>query len=583
MPAERSLTEEQIAEDIRRRQRDVWPTEVPQEFGYELGERPLTEYLRERARISPNDPVLVFYGYEMTFGELDEISDRVGAYLLQQGIRRGDRVAVMMQNCPQFIAAFYGILKIGAVHVPVNPMFQESELVYELEDCGAELIFVLDDLAPLVSRVLDRTALRAMVTTSLTEYLPAKPSIPTPSGMANHHPATSHAARWRDVMRAALPEEWPQTHLDDLAALNYTGGTTGLPKGCEHTQRHMLYTAAATQNSRFTGGQHEQPVMVSFLPVFWIAGENSCVIYPVYTGRPCVLLTRWDPVAVMTAVHRYKATAVTGTVDNYIEILEHDRFDEFDLSSLTAPAAMSFVTRLNSDVRARWRNAVHVDSVLREGSYGMTETHTSDSFIRGFQEDDYDLNSRPVFCGLPMPGTVFKICDFGTGKTLPVGLEGEICVKSPSLLTGYWNKPDATRAALKDGWLHTGDIGQIGEDGCLRFLGRSKEMLKVNGMSVFPSEIEVLLSKHPAIESAAVIGIPDVKRGESPLAFVLIDEAAGADVDERSIEAWCRENMAKYKVPGIEIVSEMPLTATGKIKKHVLRERLVELTSHSDE
>jgi len=209
--------------------------------------------------------------------------------------------------------------------------------------------------------------------------------------------------------------------------------------------------------------------------------------------------------------------------------------------------------------------------VLHEAAYGMTETHTSDSFVHGFQDDNYDLDQRPVFCGLPVPGTAFKIADFETGATLPVGAEGEICVKTPSLLTGYWNKPEATAAALRNGWLHTGDIGQIGEDGCLHFLGRSKEMLKVNGMSVFPSEIEVLLSKHPDIEAAAVIGTPDARRGELPVAFILLAE--GATSDPEAIRAWCKDNMATYKVPLIEIVESMPLTDTGKIKKHVLSER----------
>lgn len=574
MTAKSPVTEEEILEDIRERQLRSWPSGVPREITYDLGERPLTDYLRDRARLTPDKCALIFYGYEMTYAELDRISDQVAAYLLDQGIARGDRVAVMMQNCPQFVAVFYGILKIGAVHVPVNPMFQETELVYELEDSGAELIFVLDSLAPLVSRVLDRSTLRAVVTTSLAEYLPESPTIPIPVALDQKYPATAHADTWSDVLSVALPQEWPVVELDDLAALNYTGGTTGLPKGCEHTQRHMLYTAATTKSARYAGPDSAQLIMVSFLPVFWIAGENTSVIYPVYSGTPCILLTRWDAVAVMTAVDRYRASHMSGTVDNYIEILEHPRFSEFDLGSVTLPSAMSFVTKLNPQIRGRWRQAVGEQSVLREGSFGMTETHTNDSFIGGFQEDDYDLRARPVFCGLPMPGTSFKICDFVTGQALPVGADGEICVKSPSLLRGYWNKPDATEASMRNGWFHTGDIGQIGEDGCLHFLGRSKEMLKVNGMSVFPSELEVLLAKHPAIESAAVIGVPDVRRGESPLAFVLLSQSADDSVDAASLRAWCKENMATYKVPAIEIVDEMPLTATGKIKKHVLSERL---------
>ena len=570
-----SLTEEQILADVRARQTKSWPTGVPTEVSYELGEVPLTTYLRLRAKQNSDDVAIIFYGFELTFAELDRLSDQVAAYLLEKGIGRGDRVAVMMQNCPQFIAAFYGILKIGAVHVPVNPMFQEAELVYELEDSGAELIFVLDSLAPLVSRVIDRSPLRAVVTTSLDEYVPSAPTIPLPPRLTDKFPAMAHADTWVDVLAAKLPEEWPETDLDDLAALNYTGGTTSMPKGCEHTQRHMVYTAASTYSSRFFGESSDKPaVTVSFLPVFWIAGENIGVIYPVYTGSTCILLTRWDPLAVLTAVDRYKVTVTAGTVDNYIELMEHPKVHDYDLSSISMPGTMSFVTKMSSEFRQRWSELVGDHSVLRESSYGMTETHTNDTFIGGFQEDDYDLQARPIFCGLPVPGTEFKSCDFVTGETLPVGAEGEICVRSPSLLTGYWNKPEANDAALRNGWLHTGDIGQIDEDGCLHFLGRSKEMLKVNGMSVFPTEIEVLLSKHPDVVSAAVIGIPDAKRGEQPLAFIVVSESAKGSIEADSIRAWCRENMATYKVPNIQIVDEMPLTATGKIKKHVLTDRV---------
>ena len=565
-----TLSEEQILADIARRQQESWPASVPREVTYELGEIPLSEYVRQRARLTPDAIAIVFYGYEMTFADLDRQSDGVAAYLLANGMAKGDRVAVMMQNCPQFIAAFYGILKAGGVHVPVNPMFQEAELIYELEDSGAEVMFALDSVAGLIAKVQDRTPLRMVVTTSIDEFVPDEPSMPVPAGFTDAAPPVHGMGRWADVLSTPLPDSWPQIDLDALAALNYTGGTTGMPKGCEHTQRHMLYTAAASKSSRFFG-ENEGAATVSFLPVFWIAGENVAVLNPVYSGTTCVLLTRWDPLAVLTGIDRYRVGVTIGTVDNYIELMDHPRFGEFDLSSVTAPMAMSFVTKMGPEFRDRWRDLVGEHSVLHEAAYGMTETHTSDSFVHGFQDGNYDLDQRPVFCGLPMPGTAFKIADFETGTALPVGAEGEICVKTPSLLTSYWNKPEATAAALRNGWLHTGDIGQIGEDGCLHFLGRSKEMLKVNGMSVFPSEIEVLLSKHPDIEAAAVIGTPDPKRGEMPVAFLLLAEGVAADPE--AIRTWCKDNMATYKVPLIEIVDKMPLTDTGKIKKHVLAER----------
>ncbi|MGH3303185.1 MAG: AMP-binding enzyme [Streptosporangiaceae bacterium] len=202
----------------------------------------------------------------------------------------------------------------------------------------------------------------------------------------------------------------------------------------------------------------------------------------------------------------------------------------------------------------------------------MTETHTIDTFVTGMDDGDRDLSSRPVFCGLPMPGTELKVVGFDSGALVPLGEEGEICIRTPSLFHGYWRNPEATAAALRAGWLHTGDIGMIDDDGCLHFLGRRREMLKVNGMSVFPSEIEVLLSHHPDVQGSGVVGVADPRSGEVPVAFVQLRVAA--QVSEQSLTAWCREHMTGYKVPRIRIVDELPLTATGKVKKHVLAEQL---------
>jgi acyl-CoA synthetase (AMP-forming)/AMP-acid ligase II len=204
--------------------------------------------------------------------------------------------------------------------------------------------------------------------------------------------------------------------------------------------------------------------------------------------------------------------------------MEHPRAGEFDLKSLEQVRCSSFVKKLNIPYRQRWRELT--GTTLIEAAWGMTETHTCDTFTTGLQDDDLDLKSQPIFVGLPVPGTEFKICDFATGALIPLGEEGELCVRSPSNLKGYWMKPQASEAALRDGWLHTGDIGLIDADGFIHFLGRRKEMLKVKGMSVFPAEIEALLGQHPAIVGSGVIGREDAERGQVPVAFVLLDEKA---------------------------------------------------------
>ncbi|MBW2085732.1 MAG: AMP-binding protein, partial [Deltaproteobacteria bacterium] len=234
--------------------------------------------------------------------------------------------------------------------------------------------------------------------------------------------------------------------------------------------------------------------------------------------------------------------------------------------------ASSFVKKLTVKYRWQWKELT--GATLRESSYGMTETHTVDTFTGGMQTDDMDLKSQPVFCGLPMPGTQFKIIDFETGELVPLGKEGEIVIRTPSLMKSYWNKPEETKKALRQGWLYTGDIGMLDEEGYLHFLGRRKEMLKMKGMSIFPSEIETLLGQHPAIAGSGVIGKPDPEKGQVPVAFIKLSADYQGKITEEELTNWCRNNMATYKVPIIKIVEDLPLTATGKVKKEELKKEL---------
>jgi fatty-acyl-CoA synthase len=258
-------------------------------------------------------------------------------------------------------------------------------------------------------------------------------------------------------------------------------------------------------------------------------------------------------------------------VDSIVELMEHPDFSKHDLSSLKSTLAMSFIKKVNLEYRRRWKELTGV--TMRESSYGMTETHTCDCFTAGMQTGDMDLKSTPVFVGLPVPGTRFKITDFTTGELLPLGEEGEIVISTPSLMKGYWNDPEKSAEHIKDGWFHTGDMGMIDKAGYLHYLGRTKEMLKVKGMSVFPVEIENLLGRHPAIEGSGVLGRPDPERGEVPVAFVKLKPEHIGSVSGEEITAWCRDNMAVYKVPEVLIIDEFPLTDTGKVRKEVLRER----------
>ncbi len=562
-----ALNEKDYLGQVHALWRKAWPKGAAREPQYLHGEVALTEYLRAWAKKQPEHPAVIFYGYVMSYADLDKQSDRFASLLMSKGVKKGDRVAVFMPNCPQFHIVFFGILKLGAVHVPVSPLSRAFELSYELNDTDAEVIVAQDQLIETVNQVKGETKLREIIVTSFADVIPANPTISVPDSLRAPRVAIPGATDLLPAL-AAMGDvaPLPPAELDDVAALNYTGGTTGMPKGCVHTQRDMVYTAAANYGTGLTSS--EKSVFLSFFPEFWIAGENLGLIFPLFSGATLVLLARWDAVGVLEAIEKHKVSIMAMPVDGAVEMMDHPRFKEFDLSSLSQVRVVSFVKKLNAGYRQRWKDLT--GTILAESSWGMTETHTSNTFTTGFQDDNFDLNSQPIFVGLPVPGAEFKITDFETGELLPIGSEGEIRVRTPSLLKSYWNKPEATAECLVDGWLRTGDIGLIDADGFIHFLGRRKEMLKVKGMSVFPPEIEALLGQHPAVLGSGVVGREDPGKGQVPVAFIQLKPEAIGTVKPEEIQAWCKERMAVYKVPEVRIIDALPMTATGKVKKQEL-------------
>jgi long-chain acyl-CoA synthetase len=558
------LDENQYLEQLEKLWREKWPENLPQRPQYPFGEVSLVEYLKKRAELTPEKACIIFYGKELTFRQLDLLSTNLASYLKMIGVKKKDRIAVFLPNCPQFLIAFYGILKAGCVHVPVNPMFKEQELIYELSDTDAEIVITLDHLYASVDSVKEKTVIREIITTNIKDFLPTEPTIPLHESM----PTTPIFCPGATSLLTILDKEYSKNleydrGLDDLAALNYTGGTTGMPKGCEHTEWNMLYTAACSNT--FSYQMTEADVRLTYMPVFWIAGENAGVIAPVFTGATHILLYRWDTTAALEAIHSYKVTVMNGVLDNFVQMMEHRAIEDYDLHSLRTTTVSSFVKKLSIEIRQQWQKLT--GTVIREASFGMTETHTMDTFTTGFQFNDMDLKVQPVFCGLPMPGTKIKIVDFDSGELLPLGQEGEIAIQTPSLMSRYWNMKEESNRVFRDGWFYTGDSGSLDEEGFLHFLGRRKEMLKVNGMSVFPSEIEVLMSKIPGIEGCGVVGQEDLDKGQIPIAFVQLVPGYKGKLNEKQIQQWCKENMAVYKVPIVRIIDCLPLTDTGKVKK----------------
>jgi len=549
-----------------------WPSDVPSEVRYPLGEIPLSDHLRHWGESRPDAPAIIYYGHVTTYGELDALSEAFANALCEAGIGKGDRVAVFLPNCPQFHIVFFGILKLGAVHVPISPLSKAFELRYHLEDSGATALVTLDALMPVVRAVRDDSALNAVFCTSLSEMLPETPTISVPPAVSAPAVTCADAIDLMPALKNTRLDRVTGGDLDSVAALNYTGGTTGMPKGCIHTQRDMVFTGAA--NWSVSMRAKKDIVWLNFFPEFWIAGENAALIFPMITGSPMILMTRWDPLGFLEAVQAHRATNVAMLVDAAVELMDHPRFGAFDLSSLQSVSVVSFVKKLNMDYRQRWFDLT--GTIISEASWGMTETHTSNTFTTGMQDDDYDLHAQPVFVGLPVPGNEFKICDFDTGALLPLGSEGEIVVRMPSLFKGYWNKHEETEVALRDGWLHSGDIGLIDEDGYLHYLGRRKEMLKVKGMSVFPAELESLLGRQPAVAASAVIGRPDAHKGQVPVAFVVLKPEQANKVSAEGLSDWLSAQLSAYKVPEVKLVASLPMTATGKVKKDEL-EKLLEV------
>ncbi|WP_246529242.1 AMP-binding protein [Microvirga zambiensis] len=542
----------------------AWPANLPRELRFPHGRRAICDYLREWAKVHPEKPAIIYYGRIISFGELDTLSDKFASLLLANGVKKGDRVAVLLQNCPQFSIAFYGILKAGAVYTPISPMSKTFELSHQLMDSGARVIVAQDQLIPLVRQARKTGLLDTVFVTSLADVLPATPELPLHADIARDRIACADAIDLMPALAATpVNGRLPSIDVNDLAALNYTGGTTGMPKGCMHTHFNMLYTGAA---GRFAAQNPSSELPLVFVPQFWIAGENTSLVAPMIDGNTIVLLTRWDAQAVLKAVELYGVTQLSLPVDAAIELIDRPDFSEYNLSSLRSVRAISLIRKLTIELRRRWEEATGL--ILYEASYGMTETHTSDSFTLGMQGDDFDLKARPTFVGLPVPGTKFKIVDFETGVPLPIGSEGEICVLTPSATKGYWSNSEATGNLIRNGWIHTGDIGMFNEQGHLHYLGRRKEMIKVKGMSVFPAEIEAILRLHPAVLNVAVVPRTDADKGQVPVAFVIPRNQV--EVDE--LRTWCKDRLSTFKVPEVRLVTEFPMTGTGKIKKAQLAE-----------
>jgi len=530
-------------------------------------QKPLHEYLRQHARERPDHPACIWYGQAISWAELDRASDAFAAHLQALGVAKGEPVVLFLNNCPQYLVAHFGIQKIGAIVCPSGPLNKEHELAYQVNDLQARVIVAADNLLPVVEKVRGQSALQHVFGVRYTDWLPEQPTLDLPPELAaTAQTPVAWPAGVEDFWRVMHEDARPQAvdmALDDVALMTYTSGTTGLPKGAMLSYGNALFKTTVCADCNGVGGDD---VLLSVAPLYHIAGMLMGVNVPVITGATSVLLHRFDPKAVLQAMATYRVSwwySIAPMNVACMQVLQAAGPGAFDLGSLKRNPVTSFGIAFTESLATQWQSfAPHCLS--QEAAYGLSETHTCDTYTPAGK-------AKWGTQGIVAPGVTIRILDPDSGQELPVGEVGEIVLTSPGVFKGYWNKPEATAATLRDGWVHTGDMGKMDAEGYLSFIGRFKEMIKVSGYSVFPEEVETILIKHPAVAQAAVIAEPDVEKGEVVKAFIV--KKAGAEVSAEALVAWARENMALYKAPRhVRFIDALPATGAGKVLRRLLKD-----------
>lgn len=538
----------------------VWPSWVPKTLE---PEKPVSEYIREWAELRPEVVALRFYGRDITYAELNGLIDRLAWALAGLGTKKGDRVAIHMENCPQFVISYFAVQRAGGVVVAVNPMFKVAELDYELNDAGVETLIGTDVLYPEVEKVRNRTRLKNVVLTSIGDFLPAEPVFAVPHGSKHDKRAFSNTMDFLELIDNSQGD--PICRVDDmktdLALLQYTGGTTGTPKGA------MISHNALTMSA--IGAMHwyhfrEDDVFLGVTPFFHVMGQSVLMCNPLLCGAQIVVLNRFVPEVVAQAIGFYRCTFWVGATTMVIALVNLPNVRDYDFTSFRAiwTGGASVSVELQNKLRELAPKAA-----IGEG-YGLSETMTQGGAITPL------YRYKPGFLGIPQINVDMKIMDRETGtKELGPNQEGEIVIKATAMMSGYWNKPDETRQMLRGDWLYTGDTALMDEEGYVKLLGRERELIKCSGFSVFPAEVEGLLYRHPAVKELAVIGVSDAYRGESVKAFVVLKDGCKGTITEQEIIDWSKDNMAAYKRPKfVEFREELPKSSVGKLLRRVLVE-----------
>jgi len=517
------------------------------------------------ARRYPDKPFLVFYDTAVTFAEFFDEAERVAGFLERQcGVRKGDRVLLLMQNSPQFVIGYYGILRANAVVVPLNPMNLTQELRRFAQDAGASTAIVSQELYPRVEPLLGDSGLKSVIVAAYSDYLKQPTTLAVPDFIAAPRAelAGPNVTLWRDVLAGGLRPGPLTAGPDDLCVMPYTSGTTGTPKGCMHTHRSAMHTLVA--GMRWFAMQPEITLM-AVAPLFHVTGMQGGMNGPLYIGNTLVMLSRWDRSAAADCVQRYRVSSWTAVPTMIQDFFANPDIAKYDLSSirrLTGGGAA-----MPAAVAQRLQNM----GVTYYEGYGLSETMAATHI----NPPDH---AKPQCLGIPIHDVDSRVVDPVTLAELPPGEVGEIVTHGPQVFLGYWNKPEDSAQALVDidgkRFLRTGDLGRIDEDGYFFMVDRLKRMINASGFKVWPTEVESLMYAHPAVLEACVIGTQDAHRGETVKAVVVLRPEWRGRADAQSIIDWCRENMAAYKIPRIvEFVEALPKSGAGKIMWRELQDR----------
>jgi len=545
---------------------------VPGKIEYE--EKCLPEYLERTAKEFPDNMALLFQGYKITYRELNDMVNRFATCLNDFGIKKGDSVAILLPNLIPCVVCYYAVLKIGAIAVMNNPLYSDRELEHQFNDSNSKMLITLDLLGNRMIDLRPKTKIKQIIYTSIGDYLPFPKNILFPLVAKKKKLAASvkpadDLYKWKDIMAATSPNP-PDVKLsfDDVAMYQYTGGTTGVSKGVMLTHANLSKNVqqCVAWFPKFNRGEE---IMLGALPFFHVFGLTCAMNFAICTGWGHILVPKPQPEPLLEAIGKFKPTFAPLVPTMYIGMLNHPGINKVDLTSIkgcfsgSAPLPVEVIKDFEKMTGA----------VIVEG-FGLTETSPV-THINPFAGGKRKVGS----IGIPISDTECKIVDLNDGKTeIPVEEAGELLIKGPQIMQGYWNKPEETAETLTDGWLHTGDIAKMDEEGYFYIVDRKKDMIISSGYNVFPRDIDEVFFEHPDVMEACSIGIPHTTRGEAIKVFVVLKE--GKTVTQEALIEYCKDKLATYKLPTeIEFRKELPKTNVGKILRKDLRTEEMEKRS----